>query len=122
MKAVFPSEPGALPEIRRRTEELAERLALPPDARGDLLLAVNEAASNAVRHSGSPHVEVEWKPADDRVVVAIRDHGRFRTPDDPDIPGWGLHLIAATADEVAVRPGTAQRPGTEVQLVKRITA
>jgi serine/threonine-protein kinase RsbW len=120
MKAVFPSEPAAVPEIRRRTERVAQGLS--SDARHDLLLAVTEAAANAVQHSGSDRIEVEWDAEGNRILVAIRDQGRFRSPDEPETDGWGLYLIAATADEVSVRPGTAQRPGTEVQLVKRISA
>lgn len=122
MEESFPSEPAALPQIRRRTEEIAERVGLSPNARDDLLLAVSEAATNAVRHSRSPRLEVEWKRARDRVIVSIRDEGTFQQPSDADEPGWGLHLIGATADDVVLRPGTIERPGTEVRLVKRITA
>ncbi|HEX2030296.1 MAG TPA: ATP-binding protein [Actinomycetota bacterium] len=122
MKASFASEPGAVPEIRRRTQEIAERAGLGPNARDDLLVAVSEAATNAVLHSRSPRLEVEWKRSRDRIIVSVRDEGTFEEPAEAKQRGWGLHLIGATTDDVVLRPGTAQRPGTEVRLVKRITA
>jgi anti-sigma regulatory factor (Ser/Thr protein kinase) len=102
--------------------EVAQTLRLPPDVRDDLALGVTEAASNAVRHSGSGTVALECALLDDRVEVMIRDEGVFRwgaVPEEEAGPSLGLGIMAAVADRVEIREGSPQVPGTEVRLVKR---
>lgn len=88
----------------------------------DLVLAVSEACANAVLHSGSDKIIVEWAPDRTAVRVVITDEGVFRRrvpmPEYDDRPGHGIPLMVALVDEVDIREGTATRPGTVVRLVK----
>src|SRR5581483_5509659 len=85
--------------------------ALDPERRADLVFAVNEAASNAVRHGdGSARARV-WRDDGDVVgeistTTTIDDPlaGR-RTPDPADGGGRGLRLINQVCDLVEVRSG-----------------
>jgi anti-sigma regulatory factor (Ser/Thr protein kinase) len=122
--ATFRAEATTPAEIRRLVVEVARTLRLPPDVRDDLALGVTEAASNAVRHSGSGTVALECALLDDRVEVMIRDEGVFRwgaVPEEEEEagPSLGLGIMAAVADRVEIREGSPQVPGTEVRLVKR---
>ncbi len=92
----------------------------------DLLLAVDETTSNAVRH-GRPPVDLQLWTADDRVVCRVTDRGPG--PQDPcagygpahgdDLSrgGMGLWLARQLCDHVHVAR-TAE--GTSVRLVARL--
>ncbi len=92
----------------------------------DLLLAVDETTSNAVRH-GRPPVDLELWTADDRVVCRVTDRGPG--PQDPcagygpahgdDLSrgGMGLWLARQLCDHVHVARTAA---GTSVRLVTRL--
>jgi serine/threonine-protein kinase RsbW len=85
---------------------------LPPEVAQDLLLALDEAVSNAVRHgsAGGGPVEVAIDITDSWVEVRVLDRGP--TPAIPHLPagppplsavgGRGLWLIRELADEVRV--------------------
>ena len=106
--------------------ELAS-VAGPRDAVEDLLLAVDEMTSNAVRH-GRPPVDLELWTGADRVVCRITDRGAG--PQDPfagygpahgdDLSrgGMGVWLARQLCDHVHVAR-TAE--GTSVRLVTRLT-
>jgi serine/threonine-protein kinase RsbW len=93
---------------RERTEELA--------------LAVSEACANSIRHSSSREIRVEWRQSGNCVVVEIEDDGVFKdrlpVPELEDAGGRGILLITAFVDELAIREGTRESPGTTVRLVK----
>ncbi len=92
----------------------------------DLLLAVDEMTSNAVRH-GRPPVDLELWTGDGRVVCRITDRGRG--PQDPfagygpahgeDLSrgGMGLWLARQLCDHVHVARSAAS---TSVRLVARL--
>ena len=87
---------------------------LPTEVAQDLLLALDEAVSNAVRHgsSGGGPVEVAIDLTDSWVEVRVLDGGPTRAvphvPADPPpvtaVGGRGLWLIRQLADEVRVEP------------------
>jgi serine/threonine-protein kinase RsbW len=120
----FEADPASLARIRMFVRELAGRGEVRAEVTSDLLLAVSEACANAVLHSGSPRIEVEWLQRAGRVHVAVRDQGVFLPEDDhkdrAPTAGLGLHLMQATADRVLVEPGTPHRPGTVVWLEKSL--
>lgn len=86
--------------------------ALHPEALGCFTLAVNEAASNVVRHAGAGaggHVlRIEADVFEDRVEVLLRHRGRAfapapgqgAAPSGPQDGGLGLFIIRQFADEV----------------------
>jgi anti-sigma regulatory factor (Ser/Thr protein kinase) len=118
----FPAEPSQLTEVRR----FVRTCAMESGYRGelnDLLLAVSEAAANAVAHSGSTEFRVTWRLEGDGVEVTVDDDGKFRrragASELDGIAHRGLQIIAATMDEVQVVKGGQTAPGTRVRLVQR---
>ena len=116
----FPAQPGQLAVVRARLDAWLAAEGLSEDDRYDLLLAVNEAASNAVEHAYGPeergvvHIEADARP-DGSVRVVVTDHGGWRVP-PPTLTarGRGLLLMRENVDEVLV-DRTAS--GTTVTLV-----
>ncbi|HEX2024968.1 MAG TPA: ATP-binding protein [Actinomycetota bacterium] len=119
----FPAVPESLVDIRDYLRELAAQARLPERLTEDLVLAVSEAAANAVVHSGSEQVRIEWLLREDRVEVVVQDDGVFRSrvrvPSVDRPGGFGIPLMTALSDELAIVEGTGRRPGTRVRLVKR---
>lgn len=114
----FPAIPGSLPEIRTFVRDLAGASGLNGDDARDVLLAVSEAADNAVRRAGASVVGVTWEPRDHAVLLTIEDDGVF--DHDASVRPLGLRLLFGIADEVQVRPGRPTWPGTVVRALVRI--
>jgi anti-sigma regulatory factor (Ser/Thr protein kinase) len=74
-------------------------LPLTPERRDEIVLAVGEAAANAVehayRHQAQPGVvDVTFWTESDAIWVEVRDHGRWREPPpDPRPAGQGLGIV-----------------------------
>ncbi|MGH2677196.1 MAG: ATP-binding protein [Actinomycetota bacterium] len=118
----FPARKESLAEIRTFIRSMAEGVGLSDRTTEDLILAVTEACANAVLHSGSRSLEVEWRLGAGRVQVEIRDQGIFRSrvrlPSFEGPGGFGIPLMAALTEELDIEEGTRRRPGTRVRLVK----
>lgn len=63
------------------------------DQRLVLYRVVQEAVSNAVRHSGADVVEVQVRKADTHVIATVLDGGRGFRPGDEGRDGGGLGLL-----------------------------
>jgi anti-sigma regulatory factor (Ser/Thr protein kinase)/CheY-like chemotaxis protein len=116
----FPAIPGSLPEIRAFVRDLAGESGLNGDDARDVLLAVSEAAENAVRRSGASVVGVTWEPRDHAVLLTIEDDGVFDLDPGSSARPLGLRLLFGVADEVQVRPGKPTWPGTVVRALVRV--
>jgi serine/threonine-protein kinase RsbW len=118
----FEARPSSLSQMRGFVREMAGRGGLSPEATMDLLLAVSEACTNAVVHSGSPTLVLEWMQRGEGVNVAVKDRGVFHPEDDREgrapTAGLGFTLMHGTVDRVLVEPGTTRNPGTVVWLEK----
>ena len=120
----FPAEAGHLHRIRRFIRERADEAALSSDVAGDLVIAVSEACANSALHTRCDQLTISWNAETDRVEVAVEDDGVF----SPVIPvpeldgdgrgGRGIPLMMALMDEVSIRQGTEDSPGTVVRLVR----
>ncbi|ONI89153.1 serine/threonine protein kinase [Saccharothrix sp. ALI-22-I] len=116
----FPAHVGQLAKVRARLDSWLAAEGLSEDERYDLLIAVNEAASNAVEHAydpgerGTVHIDAEARP-DGSVRVVVADYGTWRVP-PPTLStrGRGLLLMRENVDEVLV---DRQPSGTTVTLV-----
>jgi anti-sigma regulatory factor (Ser/Thr protein kinase) len=92
---VFEAVPESVPEARLRVRSWCEQARVACRIRGDLLLAVTEAAANVVRHAypegrrGTFSLDVRRTAGD--VVVEIRDAGVGMEAAAPS-PGGGLGL------------------------------
>ncbi len=121
MKRTYPAEPSKLGEIRGFIRERAAQAGFADGDSADLVLAVSEACANAIQHSGTPELEVEWVRRGERIEIEIRDKGVFRRrvpmPEVEGVGGHGIPLMMALVDEIAIIEGTEDRPGTRVRLV-----
>ncbi len=108
------------PELRVATRSEAERLGVSPERLDDVVLAVQEVATNADRH-GAPPVRIRLWQHGDELVCQVTDGGRgdldprtgWLTPDNPAGGGWGLPIARLTCDAVEIGSGPA---GTVVTL------
>jgi serine/threonine-protein kinase RsbW len=118
----FPALPSALYEVRKFVREQAEQAGLSPSTVNDVVLAVSEACANAVLHSGSTEMEVEWRLVGECVEATVTDRGTFvrrvPIPEFDRTSGHGIPLMMALMDEVGVKEGSKRTPGTTVRLVK----
>jgi len=71
---------AALAALRRRLRELGREVGMLPESVDDLVLAVGEAASNAVKHGQEASCEVRLH--DDRISVRVGDRGAGIRPQD----------------------------------------
>ena len=122
MNLSLPPTSSSLPDLRRA---VARTLGKDDDDLvADVLLALDEAVSNAVRHGsrGGAPVEVSVDSDGKWVEMTVRDGGPTpRLPSLPDEPppvlhtgGRGLWLILQLVDEVRL-----QRVGDGTRLVMR---
>ena len=93
---VWPARAGALTLIRREVRRWLAPLEVMPDAEADLVLAVNEAATNVIDHAyrapgDQGVVEVFFWTEPGAVFIEVVDHGRWRPP-DPHAGGLGLGI------------------------------
>lgn len=118
---LFPTHPAVLPRIRSFLLQQAADAHLGEQASEDLLVAVCEACTNALRHTLSPHIRLTWRQRPAQVEVDVEDEGVFERRAvvvDAQGAGVGIPLMVALTDEFTIRGGTEQRPGTLVRLVK----
>src|SRR5712691_5866281 len=122
-RRAFPARTSSLVEIREFVRERVPAAGLSEDAVGDLVLAVSEAAANAVVHSGTTEpLDVRITSGRNGVEVQVSDRGLFRsrvrTPGYESTGGNGIPLMVALVDELSITEGTERRPGTIVRLRK----
>ena len=96
--------------LRADIRTWARGAGLSADDSADLVLATYEALTNAAEHAyGSEAWIVDLVAArtpDSRIVVSVRDRGRWRPPpSDPGFRGRGLAMMRSLAHELDVRPG-----------------
>jgi anti-sigma regulatory factor (Ser/Thr protein kinase) len=117
------ASPFQLAGLRRAARDALGEV--PTEVADELLLALDEAATNAILHGsgGGGPVEVAVRVRDGWVEASVLDHG----PAEPPRPGsttdrlsgggWGLWLLRCLVDEVRLE--RVER-GTRVTLRRRI--
>ena len=113
-------DPGELVEFRRRLRQWAIHHALGERDADDVLVAVGEAVTNALRH-GVPPVHVQGWRADDLARVQVHDRGVAPFPDTTGYHrpspganhGYGLWIARQLADVVTTH---TDRGGTTITL------
>ena len=111
----LPSIESSLPSLRRQLSTLLTTSGLSEDDSYDLLLAVCEAASNAVEHaqgSSEPFFDVLAEIGPTTVVVTVRDHGQWLAPTVSAFRGRGLQMMRLLADTTV----TTSASGTTVVI------
>ena len=117
--AEFPSEPESLASIRSMLRRWLSHAGADDLEIAEITTACGEAATNAIEHAGTGNgarFEVSGRREGSEVVVAIRDHGSWRSEREDD-HGRGLELMRTLMDTVAVEPG---EQGTTVSLRRRL--
>jgi serine/threonine-protein kinase RsbW len=108
-----------LPGVRRFVAAHARKCGLDEESVGDLVIAVNEIATNGVRH-GSPKAELRMWASNGRVYAEVRDQGHWVPSDAGDAPpssdaegGMGLWVTRQICSAVHIIAGER---GTTVRL------
>ena len=113
---------------RHEVAGCAAAAGLAGQALDDFVLAVNELATNAVRHGGGTGVLTLWRTGRGELACEISDGGtgipasRLAEHDRPApsaTGGWGLWLARRLCDDVAIETGNG---GTVVRVTTRIGA
>lgn len=124
----LPSDPSYCREARNRVKRVAESAGLGGNWLRDVMVAVGEAVSNAIRHGHSGQSDscftVSCIANSERISVSVSDGGSgFEMSDIPTFEdalmlehGRGIHCMNALMDEVSY----SFEGGTSVRLVKRV--
>jgi signal transduction histidine kinase/DNA-binding response OmpR family regulator/anti-sigma regulatory factor (Ser/Thr protein kinase) len=116
----LPADPGRLAVLRRRLEDFLLGHGVPQEDVFDLIVAVSEAAANAIEHPIEPTeaiITVEASVDDEAVLVTVRDTGRWRPSSSPGFRGRGLTLIGALSELSVARTAS----GTAVTLRRPVS-
>jgi anti-anti-sigma factor len=113
------AEPQHLAPLRRALARWLSEAGATKEETDDVVLAISEAAANAVLHAYGPEdgvFEVAARAIGGVIDATVRDRGRWRSR-GPDQGGRGLRLMRALVDAAEVSTGPS---GTEVKLVRRL--
>lgn len=114
----WPADPEQLVLIRRELARWLAPLALTEEETAGVVLAVDEAAANAVRHayggqeSGAVELTLWTETAadagpgggSDTLCIEIVDHGHWQPPGErPATGGRGISLMNTVAESVLIR-------------------
>ena len=127
MNLTLPPDSSSIPDLRRSVARSLEDVD--EDVVADVLLALDEAVSNAIRHGsqGGEPVRVSVDSDGEWVEMSVRDGGP--TPRLPRLPaepppglqtgGRGLWLILQLVDEVRLQ---RIKDGTRLMMRRRVTS
>jgi len=105
----IPILPAGLAALRAAVARRAQRAGLPPERRDDLVLAVNELATNSIRHGGGSGTLEIWETAD-ALICQVTDAGHLTDPragrmlpEPGEVGRYGLWLVNQLCDRVEQR-------------------
>jgi PAS domain S-box-containing protein len=113
------AEPGQLAVLRRELRPWLRSHGFDERERHDVLVAVGEAAANAIEHPRDPRhplFVVEARMERDELVVHVGDSGRWREPAVPTDRGRGISFMREFMSDVEIRETAT---GTRVTLRRR---
>jgi anti-sigma regulatory factor (Ser/Thr protein kinase) len=118
-------EPSHLTDARERLRDFLHRHCPDTHVVAEVVLCLEEACTNVIRHSGAREaMHVALRFDDDALVCLVRDRGcGFDTasfdpeavPDPLSSQGRGLYIISRIMDELRL----CSDGGLEVEMVKR---
>jgi len=124
----IPSDPASLFLVRCLVERLAQRMQFAREIVQRMVLAVDEACANIVRHAYSncrdKRIVLTFSVLTDRLEILIRDFGKSADPETFKVRdleevrpgGLGIHFIRSAMDEV--RYEIPEDGGMLLRLVK----
>jgi signal transduction histidine kinase len=123
---------GLIPTLRWLIQEFSDRHGivivleriqlggrLPHEIETVLYRVIQEALSNAVRHSGASRIWIDLERAGDRVMLEVRDNGKGFDPQEPARAPRARFGLLGIRERVAVLGGAVQidsRPGAGTRL------
>ncbi|WP_232663476.1 ATP-binding protein [Pseudonocardia sp. TRM90224] len=121
----WPADAEQLSVIRHQLARWLEPLQLTEEETADVVLAVDEAAANAVSHAyrgnrpdGPATVELTLWTEPGTLSIEVVDHGHWRPPaPDPETGGRGIPLMSTISESVLIR---FDERGSRVLLRHRI--
>jgi anti-sigma regulatory factor (Ser/Thr protein kinase) len=116
------TDPTLLREIRRELGRWLRRAGATEEDVEVIQMACHEACANAIEHAygfGEDSFTLEARVEEGRLLLEVRDQGRWIDRGDGDVPhrGRGLSLIEAMMDSVQV---TRRDNGTTVEMRHRL--
>ena len=128
------SSPAHLPVVRAALERFCEMMGFAESVRGGIILSVDEALTNVIRHAYHGQedrpIEVELRQvgngSGNSLEIRLRDWGeqvppeRIRPRDLTDVRpgGLGVHIMRTCMDEVSYTP--ADGGGTVLTMTKEL--
>jgi anti-sigma regulatory factor (Ser/Thr protein kinase) len=117
---VLPARVESAPRLRRVIREFLERIGTARSQIDDLVLAVGEAAGNAIEHAykgAAGDVRLRAAVVGERLTVEVRDFGKWRLDGDAE-RGRGIGIMRSLVEHVAIEStldGTLVRFETHLQ-------
>jgi signal transduction histidine kinase len=88
-----------------------------PNAVGvELLRIVQEALTNAAKHSAASRISLQVSPAEDGILIAIADNGKGFDQDAPR-EGFGLNGMQERANRIGARLTIASERGAGTEII-----
>lgn len=131
-KLIFPSRADRLKLVRSTVQRTAELCGFAPYQALDVVIAVDEACQNIIRHAygGKPDGKIELKilRGNEKMILLLRDFAETidvsmvkpRELDDLRPGGLGTHFIREIMDEVEFLPPPPEG-GNLLKMVKKTT-
>ena len=116
----LPAEIASLTQLRSSVSDWLESERVPADDARDILLAVWEAATNAVEHGHREGGTVTLHGAivGDRVRIEVADEGSWQEPREREDRGLGLRVIRSLMTDVELEQSGS---GTRVVMERSVT-
>lgn len=127
----FPAEAKQLKGVRALVTEAVGKAGADDDVAADVVIAVDEACQNIIRHAyrdvDDGEIELSLTRQEDVLVVLIRDYAETvdttkikpRDLDDLRPGGLGTHFMHSVMDQVEFMPPPAEM-GNILRMTKRI--
>jgi PAS domain S-box-containing protein len=124
LRFCLPADPSRLHRTRDRIRDYLQLHCADQDVIEDLVLGIDEACANVVRHSGSPDLEIVLGFRKSDLHIDVNDRGKgfdvsLFDPDSPpgvtEIGGRGLFIMARVSDGISL----CRDDGIKVHLVKK---
>lgn len=124
IKMEISSNPDYIGVIRLTTSGIANKVGFSIDDIEDIKVAVSEACTNALKHSGDKIFHIIFTILENGIEIEIRDNGKgynvdsIEKPDllNPKENGLGLFIIKTLMDEVIIE--SENNIGTIVRMTK----
>ena len=126
----FPARPKELCQTRSSVRTALTKSGWCSDTVGDIVLAIDEACQNIIRHAYGEETDEEIvlqiRCEGEALVISLRDYAPKVSPDcmksrdleDIRPGGLGCHFIQQVMDEVSISPLSEDR-GNVMRMVKR---